>query len=103
MVKVMLMFDESVLNSRPDLDGACGTVVEMTRLKTILNQLIKQSLQLLLTEPLTFYLKVRLYLNNDCRLKAITAPVRQQLLPLTTIEITPASCLGLDESNLRAN
>lgn len=31
----MLMFDESVLNSRPDLDGACGTVVEMTRLPNV--------------------------------------------------------------------
>ncbi|MBC1281064.1 hypothetical protein GNF10_35355 [Nostoc sp. UCD121] len=38
------------------------------------DKLIKQSLQLLRTEPLTFYLKVRLYLNNDCRLKAIALP-----------------------------
>ncbi|MBD2533709.1 hypothetical protein H6G97_30805 [Nostoc flagelliforme FACHB-838] len=47
---------------------------------------------------MTFYLKVRLYLNNDCRLKAIAAPVRQQLLPPTTIEITPALYLGLGGS-----
>ncbi len=31
----MLMFDGSVLNSRSDLDKACGTVVEMTRVPCV--------------------------------------------------------------------
>lgn len=35
MVKVMLMFDDSAVNNRPDLDEACGTVVEMNRLPCV--------------------------------------------------------------------
>lgn len=35
MIKVMLMFDNSALKNRPDLDKACGTVVEMNRLPCV--------------------------------------------------------------------
>lgn len=31
----MLMFKDSAVNNRPDLDKACGTVVEMSRLPCV--------------------------------------------------------------------